>query len=387
MTISAIRGSARRRLSKVGLGFIGAIAASLVVVGCSGATDDSATAAGTDPAGSAWLADAESVAQAATTVPTVMRAAQLGPVTPPAKHTIFFVGCDQSIPGCVAQVTGVQEAAAALGYTVKICDAKADVASFQNCMSQAVNAKPDVIVNNARPAADAAEAYADAHAAGIPVIGQFTSELPDPAKGNTVEVGNVCRQEGEMLGNFIVAESGGKADVAVFADTVYGCNGQRAEGIQSALDKCDTCKSTIKRFSAATAQTDLPPALQATIQSNPKLNWIVGTPGFSGLMASDAVRQAGRADSISVGTFDGDEPSLALVRKGDIIKADVASGVYENGWTVVDAAARLAAGQSIPDGISNPTQLLMTEQSVPQSGTYEGATGFREQFKQLWGVA
>ncbi|MDH6279852.1 sugar ABC transporter substrate-binding protein [Prescottella agglutinans] len=387
MTRTTTRGSVRGRLSKVGLGVLGMITASLVVVGCAGATGDSASASGTDPAGSAWLAAAENAAQAATTVPTVIRAAELGPVTPPATRTIFFVGCDQSIPGCVAQVTGVQEAAAALKYTVKVCDAKADVASFQNCMSQAVNAKPDVIVNNARPAADAAEAYAAAHAAGIPVIGQFTSEQPDPAKGNTVEVGNVCHQEGEMLGNFIVAESGGKADVAVFADTVYGCNGQRAEGIETALDRCASCKSTIKRFSAATAQTDLPPALQATIQSNPKLNWIVGTPGFSGLMASDAVRQAGKADSISVGTFDGDEPGLALARKGDIIKADVASGVYENGWTVVDAAVRLAAGQTIPNGISNPTQLLMTQSSVPQSGTYEGATGFRDQFKQLWGVA
>ncbi|RVW07434.1 sugar ABC transporter substrate-binding protein [Prescottella agglutinans] len=387
MTKSTTRGSARGRLARVGLGVLAVITASVVVVGCAGAGGDSASPSGTDPAGSAWLTAAESAAEAATTVPTVIRAAELGPVTPPSTRTIFFVGCDQSIPGCVAQVTGVQEAAAALGYTVKICDAKADVASFQNCMSQAVNAKPDVIVNNARPAADAAEAYADAHAAGIPVIGQFTSEMPDPAKGNTVEVGNVCRQEGEMLGNFIVAESGGRAEVAVFADTVYGCNGQRAEGIEAALDKCDSCKATVKRFSAATAQTDLPPALQAAIQSNPKLNWIVGTPGFSGLMASDAVRQAGKVDSISVGTFDGDEPSLALVRKGDIIKADVASGVYENGWTVVDAAVRLAAGQTIPDGISNPTQLLMTESSVPQSGTYEGATGFRDQFKQLWGVA
>ncbi|MGO4204486.1 sugar ABC transporter substrate-binding protein [Rhodococcus sp. TAF43] len=387
MTVSVTQRSTRRRLSRIMLGVLGAVTATVMLVGCAGATGDTATDPGSDPAGSEWLAAAQDAAQAATTVPTVIRAAQLGPVTPPATRTIFFVGCDQSIPGCVAQVAGVQEAAAALGFTVKVCDAKADVASFQNCMSQAVNAKPDVIVNNARPAADAAEAYAGAHAAGIPVIGQFTSEQPDPAKGNTVEVGNVCRQEGEMLGNFIVAESGGKADVAVFADTVYGCNGQRAEGIEAALDKCDSCKTTIKRFSAATAQTDLPPALQAAIQSNPKLNWIVGTPGFSGLMASDAVRQAGKADSISVGTFDGDEPSLALVRKGDIIKADVASGVYENGWTVVDAAVRLAAGQSIPDGISNPTQLLMTQSSVPQSGTYEGATGFREQFETLWGVA
>ena len=98
-------------------------------------------------------------------------------------------------------------------------------------------------------------------------------------------------------------------------------------------------------------------------------------------------KPAGKDDAISVGTFDGDEPTLALVRQGDIIKADVASGVYENGWTVVDAALRLEAGQTIPDNIENPTQLLMTQDSAPKSGTYEGADGFRDQFQALWRVS
>jgi ribose transport system substrate-binding protein len=103
-------------------------------------------------------------------------------------------------------------------------------------------------------------------------------------------------------------------------------------------------------------------------------------------MAADAIRQAGKEGSISVGTFDGDAPTLALVRAEDIVKADVASGVYENGWTVVDVAMRLANGQDVPDLIENPTQLLMNVDSAPADGTFEGADGFRDQFKELWGV-
>lgn len=351
--------------------------------------EDDSSANGNDNGAEAsgpWLDEARAIAEDAVQVPTELGVADLGPVTPPESMSVHFVGCDQSIPGCVAQVEGVRQAAEALGFEVNVCDAKSDVASFQNCMSQAVNAKPDFIVNNARPYSDAPEAYADAHAADIPVIGQFTAQEPDPEKGNVVEVGSVCQIEGELLGHYMVAESDGKANVAVFADTVYQCNGQRADGIKAALDKCPTCEVTIARFSVATAQTDLPPALQAKIQSTPDLNWLVSTPGFSGVMAADAVRQAGAADRISVGTFDGDEPTLALVRAGDIIKADVASGVYENGWTVMDAALRLKAGQEIPNNIENPTQLLMTQESAPESGTYEGAENFRDQFKALWGV-
>ncbi len=378
------------RLLRAAAATAAAVLALSTLAACGDSDDDNKSASngstGSTAAGGAWLDEAKAIAEKAVTVPTEIAVASLGPVKPAAEMTVYFVGCDQSIPGCVAQVEGVRQATDALGFKLQVCDAKTDVASFQNCMSQAVNAKPDVIVNNARPAADAAESYTKAHAANIPVIGQFTSEQPDAEKGNVVEVGNVCELEGQLLGNFVVAESQGKANVAIFADTVYGCNGQRAEGVKSALDKCPTCEVTVDRFSAATAMTDLPPSLQAKIQANPKLTWIIGTPGFSGVLAADAIRQAGKADTISVGTFDGDEPSLALVRKGDIIKADVASGVYENGWTVLDAALRLKAGQEIPNNIENPTQLLMTKDSAPASGTYEGAEGFRDQFKALWGL-
>lgn len=376
-------------------------AAPMLLVGCSSdsddpdATDDTSSSSSTpadasEPAdgadSEAWLDDAKAIADQATTVPTTINAAANGPVTPPDSMSLYFIGCDQSIPGCVAQVTGVQEAAEALGYDVEVCDAKSDTASFQNCFSQGVNAKPDVIVNNARPASDAAESYAAAHEAGIPVIGQFTSEEPEPEAGNAAEVGYVCQLEGELLGNYIVAKSEGKANLAVFADTVYRCNVQRAEGIKSAVDKCPMCEITVDTYSVATAVTDLPPALQAKVQSSPDLNWIVATPGFSGVMAADAIRQAGKEDSISVGTFDGDEPTLKLVRDQDIVKADVASGVYENGWTVVDVAMRLLTGMDVPDLIENPTQLLMTVDSAPADGTYEGADGFRDQFKELWGI-
>lgn len=361
------------------------LAATVALAGCGSSDTDGGDdgAAATGP----WLDEAKAAAETAVKVPSEIAVKALGPVEPPASMTVYFVGCDQSIPGCVAQVEGVRQATEALGFDLEVCDAKSDVASFQNCMSQAVNAEPDVIVNNARPSADASEAYAKAHELDIPVIGQFTAQLPDPEKGNTVEVGNVCQIEGELLGSYIVSESGGKANVAIFADTVYQCNGQRADGVKAVLDKCPSCKVSVDRFSVATAQTDLPPALQAKIQSNPQLNWVVSTPGFSGVMAADAVRQAGKDDGISVGTFDGDEPTLALVRQGDIIKADVASGVYENGWTVIDAALRLKAGQTIPDNIENPTQLLMTQESAPEKGTYEGADGFRDQFQALWGVS
>jgi ribose transport system substrate-binding protein len=342
---------------------------------------------GESEAGGDALATAKKAAAESVEVPTEIEANKFGPVTPQKGALLYFIGCDQSIPGCVAQVHGFEEGAKAAGYETKVCDAKFEIANFQNCMNQAVQAKPAAIVNNARPQSDAPEAYAKAHDAEIPVIGQFTAEKPEPEEGNAGEVGYVCEHEAEILANQIVAQSNGEANVAVFADTVYQCNQQRAKGLENVLDECEGCTVSVEQFSAATAQTDLPPLFQSTIQSNPDLEWIVSAPGFAGSLAAASVRESGKSDEISVGTFDGEEPELELLRQKEIVKLDVLSGIYENGWCVVDLISRLLAGEPVPGNIENPTQQALTQENVPAEGSFEGAEGYEEQFKKLWGVS
>jgi ribose transport system substrate-binding protein len=359
----------------------------------SGAEESAETGAGSEETAEAGagggeaLATAEKVAAETIKAPTEIEANKFGPVTPQKGALLYFIGCDQSIPGCVAQVHGFEEGAKAAGYETKVCDAKFEIANFQNCMNQAVQADPAAIVNNARPQSDAPEAYKKAHEAEIPVIGQFTAEEPEPKEGNAGEVGYVCEHEAEILANQIVAESGGEANVAIFADTVYQCNQQRAAGLENVLSECEGCTFTVEQFSAATAQTDLPPLFQSTIQGNPDLEWIVSAPGFAGSLAAASIRESGKSGEISVGTFDGEEPELELLRQKEIVKLDVLSGIYENGWCVVDLISRLLAGEPVPGNIENPTQQALTQENVPAEGSFEGAEGYEEQFKKLWGVS
>jgi ribose transport system substrate-binding protein len=337
--------------------------------------------------GDAVLTAAKKSAVESSQTPTTIEATEFGPVTPEKGALIYFIGCDQSIPGCVAQVKGFEAAADAAGYSTKVCDAKFEVAAFQNCMSQAVQASPAAIVNNARPQSDAPEAYKKAHEANIPVFGQFTAEEPEPKEGNAGEVGYVCEHEAELLGRQIIAQTNGEANVAIFADTVYQCNQQRAKGLEKVLSECSGCSVDSESFSAATMQTDLGPAIQATIQREPELDWIVAAPGAAGSLAAASVREAGKSEEISIGTFDGEEPELELLRKEEIVKLDVLSGIYENGWCVVDLISRYLAGSPVPGGIENPTQQVLTTSNVPAEGSFEGAENYEEQFTKLWGAS
>ncbi|HEX3359982.1 MAG TPA: sugar ABC transporter substrate-binding protein [Solirubrobacterales bacterium] len=366
--------------------------------GSSSSSTTSAASSGESAAGSGGSEEASSGGDAVLTAakksavessetPTTIEATEFGPVTPKKGALIYFIGCDQSIPGCVAQVKGFEAAADAAGYSTKVCDAKFEVAAFQNCMSQAVQASPAAIVNNARPQSDAPEAYKKAHEANIPVFGQFTAEEPEPKEGNAGEVGYVCEHEAELLAQQIIAQTNGEANVAIFADTVYQCNQQRAKGLEKVLSECSGCSVDSESFSAATMQTDLGPAIQATIQREPELDWIVAAPGAAGSLAAASVREAGKSEEISIGTFDGEEPELELLRKEEIVKLDVLSGIYENGWCVVDLISRYLAGSPVPGGIENPTQQVLTTSNVPAEGSFEGAENYEEQFTKLWGAS
>ena len=65
--------------------------------------------------GDAALAAAKKSAAESVAIPTEIEANQFGPVTPQKGALLYFIGCDQSIPGCVAQVHGFEEGAKAAG--------------------------------------------------------------------------------------------------------------------------------------------------------------------------------------------------------------------------------------------------------------------------------
>jgi ABC-type sugar transport system substrate-binding protein len=114
------------------------------------------------------------------------------------------------------------------------------------------------------------------------------------------------------------------------------------------------------------------------------VTYIVGTFDAVALAATDAIRQAGKTDAIKVAGFDADAPNLELIKKGDIQVADITTGSTEPGWAAADAAARAIAGNDLPPVVST-SQVLLTKDNLGQiDKTFIGATGFEDQFKQLW---
>lgn len=360
------------------------VAAAVFAAGC-GEDDesDSATAAEGDSSG--VVEEAQAAAEEAAQVPTEI--VQTEPVSPPKDAFIYHVGCDQSLEGCADKAKSVREAVEAIGWRFEMCDGGATSDRIAQCFTNAVNAKPDLIITNGIGAEEAGDSYAEVEKAGIPHVGMFTGNDPGTAPGVATEVGgDSCGTGAEELANWVIADSGGDANVMFVATDTFPCNQQRLAGFESVMEACEGCEVSTLKFAIDSIQSTLPQQMQAELQSQPDLDYIVGTFDAVALVAADAIRQAGKAEEIKVGGFDGNSPNLELIRNGDIQEADVATGGLEPGWVAVDAAARVLTGEEL-DPVTRVTNVLINPDNVDQVGdSYNGPEGFEDQFRALWGL-
>jgi ribose transport system substrate-binding protein len=390
------------RSLKVSVGVVVLLIAALAFSAC-GSSDDSSTGstaastaaaadtgttAGADTTAAAeepWLADAKKAAASLEQVPTEVSSSQLGPnkLAPEGSKTIFHIAFSQAFEGAKHQTEGLKAGVEAMGYKFKLCDGGTAPNETAPCFTQAVNEKPAAVVINGFDAKTDGDGYAALAKAGIPIIGMNTGNPPGVDGVATEVAQDLGKNEGTAMADYVIADTDGKANV-LFLGTTFTTNEDREAAFKAEIAKCTTCKFTTLEFPIDGIQSKLPQQLQAALQSNPDINWIVGTPDAAALAAADAVRQAGKADSIKVGGFDADAPNVALIEKGDIVAADIRSGTDEPGWIAADAAARAINGDKLP-AILPVSMLIVTKNNLADGKNYKGAAGYEDTFKQLWG--
>ncbi|MHB1536914.1 MAG: sugar ABC transporter substrate-binding protein [Solirubrobacteraceae bacterium] len=362
------------------------MAVAVVIAGCGSASNTSNTSKSNASSNStpSWLAAAQAATKKAEEVPTSILQASLGSFTPKSKGLIYHVACNLALEGCTKLADGIKEGTEAIGYKFKLCNGGTTPNQIAGCFQAAIAAKPTAIVVNGIGASEAGASYAAAAAAKVPIVGSFTGDPPG-VKGVVTEVaGNACVKQAETIANAIIANSSGKANVMFVGTKTFKCNIQREEGFLKEMKTCPTCKVSTLPFAIEGVTSELPSQLQAALQSHPEVDYIVGTFDAVALAATNAVRQAGKAGSIKVAGFDGDAPNLALVKKGEIQMWDEVTGGGEPGFAAVDAAARHAAGKPVPP-VTEITSFLVTKQNYAQiAPTYQGPTGYADQFKKLW---
>lgn len=311
-----------------------------------------------------------------------------GPVAQKPGATIAFVGSDLTNGGINAVSQGVEEAAAVIGWTVNVYDGKATAQGRTDAFNQAIASQPAAIVVGGFDPNEQSAAISQATDLGIPVVGWHAGAETGPGNGLFTNVGTDPLVVSQLAAAYAVADSNGKAGVAIFTDGQYDIAVLKADAMRAYIEACTGCSVLTYEDSPIAEADQRMPALIASLlqQKGDALTYLLAINGnyFGG--AQQALRDAGKPPAgppASVAAGDGDSAEFQRIRNVDYQAATVAEPLLLQGWQLVDEINRALAGEKDSGFVAMPG--LVTKANIPAGDLFDPASGYRDVFAKVWG--
>lgn len=313
--------------------------------------------------------------------------------TPESGKTLIWIECPT--PGCVLVGNGITDAAAHLGWTVERIGHDLTPEGTAGAMAQAVAQSPDAVLISGSVSAFYEDSLAALAEQGVPVIDSSSvNEVGGAANGIYGMVQGIPQTTayGQVLGSWLVADSGGNAKVLVFnvpdVPVLTGFN----TGIAGVMaETCTNCEVEIVDVSFADLLGGAVPGLVVSaLQANPDAGYVACGFGDLCIGVTGAIAEAGLADRVKLTGALPNAGDFAAIAAGDEA-AFVAAPEYMIGWRKVDILAAFFVGDDLTEA---QTALLPMQVITPETtgivsddgGNYIGVADYEAQFLARWGL-
>jgi ribose transport system substrate-binding protein len=339
--------------------------------------------------------DAEALLNAARTMTPATYAGPTTPAKAPKNIKIAAITCLSVLHGCVSPTDGIRHAAEKLGWSVKVYDGGGTPNKQNAAILDAISSGADVIATIAIDPNLVQLSLAEAKKKGIPVVaGSNGIDTPDPVNltapnglGFVFDVSPDYITLGEHMAQWIIADSHGKANVALFSDKEFPSIMAQEVGILKGFSACKTC--TVSKqiyFTATQIATQLGQMTVDYVRTHPDVDYIYGAfdPPVAAQVA--ALMQAGMGKKVKIVGALGNQQNINFIRQGHV---QVADGAYDNeymGWAIVDQTIRMLNKQPLadPHGENLPF-VVLDKTNLPAPGAdWQAKTGYQEKFLSLW---
>ena len=376
------------------MGFLAA--AALAIGGCASPGASTSTGASTSPAASnALLDEAMGLLQKAEQHTTTWDGPTSGPKAQTGK-LVVYVAQDMRNGGVLGVSKGVQEAAAAIGWQLKIIDGLGTVNGRVAAINQAVALKPAGIILGSVDAQEEAAPIRAAAQAGIKIVGWHSAAAAGPVSDPPIVTNVTTEATGvaKVAAAFAIQQTHNAAGAVIFWQSGDAIGIKKAETMRSVIQACSGC-TVLDYVNTPLAETStrMPGETSSLLQRFGN-KWTIGL-GINDLyfdFASPALQSAGVPTSgppqfISAG--DGSVAAFQRVRSGQYQIATVAEPLNEAGWQLIDELNRAIAGEA-PSGYVAPVHIV-TKDNIQFDGgpnnLYDPDNGYRDQYKKIWGVS
>lgn len=204
--------------------------------------------------------------------------------------------------------------------------------------------------------------------AGIPVI-EIGEHDPGPLSASEVtagvyqDVSPSYSDAGSLMADYVIADSGGHADVLLLNSPDVGDANVETAAFQAQLAKlCQACKVKVDGIPQADRATQMPSAVSSAISADPNINFIV--PVFDTMYTSfsAALTASAGASKISLVGFDASGAEMKLLQSHS--NGWVADGGYDDtwlGWASMDEAFRAMLHQPAVENEKIPLRFFTTQ--------------------------
>ncbi|MCE2532525.1 MAG: substrate-binding domain-containing protein, partial [Acidimicrobiia bacterium] len=313
--------------------------------------------------------------------------------TPEPGKTLIWIECPT--PGCVLVGDGITDAATHLGWTVQRIGHDLTPEGTAGAMAQAVAQNPDAVLISGSVSAFYEDSLAALNESGVPVIDSSSvNEVGGAANGIYGMVQGIPQTTayGQVLGSWLVADSGGDAKVLVFnvpdVPVLTGFN----TGIAAVMgETCTNCEVEIVDVSFADLLGGAVPGLVVSaLQANPDADYVACGFGDLCIGVTGAIAEAGLADRVKLTGALPNAGDFGAIAAGDEA-AFVAAPEYMIGWRKVDILAAFFVGDDLTEA---QTALLPMQVITPETtgivrddgGNYIGVADYEAQFLARWGL-
>jgi ribose transport system substrate-binding protein len=324
-----------------------------------------------------------------------------GPTTGPkgqGRKLVVYVSTDQRNGGAQGAGDGAEEAAKVLGWDFRVLDGQGSVPARTSAMTQAIALRPDAIILGGVDAKEQQPVIEQAAAEGIKIVGWHAGPAAGPVEGIPQVFYNVTTDPLEVAkaaGLYAVVDSGGKAGVILFTDSIYAIAIRKSDAAKAAVEGCSGCKAL------ATEDTPIGDLANRMGQLTTSLLAKYGEAWTHSIAVNDLYYDfsapsltsagidpaAGHPRQISAG--DGSVPAFQRIRDKQYQLATVAEPLHLQGWQLIDELNRAFAGEK-PSGYVPPVHLF-TPANVEKDGgernVFDPGNDYKNHYKKIWGAS
>jgi ribose transport system substrate-binding protein len=381
------------------LGALLAVAVLLAGCGSSGASSNTSTSAGASSSASSGGSSSSSSTSGSSGINVAQAKKDLDAVidTPdtivlpkvgkpiPKNQTIDFMTCPLAI--CTEVGTGVQQAAAVLGWHVRSIAMNGTPAGYKTAWDQiAQNPGDGVVVTD--PVLPYTSVASEMTKANVPVV---SSTSPNPVGGHLVAVvassGDVKRQ-GEVEANWVIQDAGKPVKtVFVYDPSIISVASALPGYEQEMKQNCPACGVAVLKVSAAQIGPALAQQVVSYLQSNPDVKYVAFGLGDLATGVPAAIKAAGLENQVKITTRAATPPNLEDVKGGGMTAAFTAE-IYEAGWRSVDKLVRSLSGAPIGNPYPFSTVRQITQANLPSNLSVPfSLPNYEQGFKEAWGLS